>query len=162
MKYNISPNEAKIWGVHGAMDAMPDYNTSSPAGMELAQLTEVVSCNKTVTQKTTVQMQIQSMTGPCSRIFLLLLIKILSSLYLFISWIPPSLHTKSIPHREKRHSWELVFEKTQDWCLECFTAISHTWVWDWVSVGYRCSCSSHLYQPAAKKVPRNEALLLTH
>lgn len=87
--WNTSPNEAKIWGVHGAMHAMPDYNTSSPVGMELAQLTEVVSCNITVTQKTTVQMQIQSMTGPCSRIFLLLLIKILSSLYLFISWIPP-------------------------------------------------------------------------
>lgn len=60
MKYNTSPNEAKIWGVHGAMDAMPDYNTSSPAGMELAQLTEVVSCNTTVKQDAAVQMQIQS------------------------------------------------------------------------------------------------------
>lgn len=39
---------------------MPDYNTTSPAGMELAQLTEMVSCHRTVNQNAAVQMQIQS------------------------------------------------------------------------------------------------------
>lgn len=32
------------------MDAMPDYNSINPAGLELAQLTEVVSCHITVNQ----------------------------------------------------------------------------------------------------------------
>lgn len=42
----------------GAMDAMPDYSTISPAGMEVAQLTEVVSCHVTVNQNAAVSMQI--------------------------------------------------------------------------------------------------------
>lgn len=41
---------------HGAMDAMPDYSTISPAGM-----TEVVSCHVTVNQNAALQMHIQSM-----------------------------------------------------------------------------------------------------
>lgn len=43
------------------MGAMPDYNTVNPAGLELAQLTEVVSCHITVNQNAAGQMQIQSM-----------------------------------------------------------------------------------------------------
>lgn len=43
------------------MGAMPDYNTLNAAGLELAQLTEVVSCHITVNQNAAVQMQIQSM-----------------------------------------------------------------------------------------------------
>lgn len=43
------------------MDAMPDYNTISPEHMEVAQLTEVVSCYTTVNQSVVGQMQIQSM-----------------------------------------------------------------------------------------------------
>lgn len=46
---------------HGTTGAMPDHNTINPAGMELAQLTEVVSCHITVKQNTAVQMQTQSM-----------------------------------------------------------------------------------------------------
>lgn len=46
---------------HGAMGAMPDHNTINPAGMKLAQLTEVVSCHVTVKQNTAVQIKTQSM-----------------------------------------------------------------------------------------------------
>lgn len=108
------------------MGAMPDYTTVNPAGVELAQLAEVVSCHTTVNQNAAVQMQIPSMHEQImlknipittDNDFIITLLKTYQ-----LGFHQNSLHTRSIPHREKRHNSAcLMFGVLH-------RRVSHSWV----------------------------------